>query len=129
MAQAGQNGGQEGSFSNSQSEGPPPGQSPASLQPGSGMGRPGMGNGGHGGAQEPLDGAKRDTLAPGQVDPKGQHTSTPYHDLPDWTPGGADRYRVSPEFRRRTEAALRREEIPATHREQVKNYFDAIRGR
>jgi hypothetical protein len=128
MAQSGQSGGPEG-FSDRRGEGPPPGQSSGSNQAGSGMGQPGMGNGGHGGAQDPLDGTKRDSMAPGRVDPRGQHTSTPYKDLPDWTPQRAAAYTASPEFQRRTEAAMRREEIPAAHREQVKNYFDAIRGR
>jgi hypothetical protein len=96
---------------------------------GGGMGQAGIGDGGHSGPQRPLDGSRRDSLVRGNPDPKGPQSSRSYKDQPDMNPSRAPAYTASPEFRRKTEAAMRREEIPASYRRQVKEYFDSIRQR
>lgn len=92
------------------------------------MNGPGRGQGGSAGAQQPLNAPGRDSLEPGRPDSRGPRSATSYRDQPDMNPSKAGAYVASPEFRRKTEAALRREEVPAGYRRQVKDYFDSLRG-
>lgn len=92
-----------------------------------GMGKPGTGGvGGKVGAQQPLPGAKKDSLVQGAEDPNGQKLSRHYKGTPDPVKDRAAYYQVVPEKTRAAEASLNREEIPTGYKKQVKDYFEAI---
>ncbi len=80
------------------------------------------------GEQLPIDGRRQDDLVAGKADPRGAHGVQTQRGQPDRNTARAPAYVATPEFRRQAEAAMRREEIPPAYRDQVKDYFDAIRG-
>lgn len=121
--QAGSSGGQGQSADSSGSSG----RGGSSQQGIGGMGQAGLGNGGHVGGQQALPGARQDRTVRGQVDPNAPQQTTPYRDQPDRSPSVAPAYASSPQFRRATENAMRREEVPPSARARVKQYFDSLR--
>ena len=103
------------------------GGSQASTSPGSGkgMGGPGRGAGGSAGAQQPLPGAKKDTLLPYQMG-KGDKLTRSYRGTPDPNRDRAAYVEIVPERTRAAESSLNREDIPVGHRKQVRDYFNSI---
>jgi len=129
MGQSGQQGqsagqGQGNGKNGSQSAGSQGGQK--SSGKGAGMGGPGIGAGGHAGAQQPLPTPKHDVLVPGIKDPKGKQLSKVYMGTPDPNADRAAYYTVVPEKTRAAEASLGREDIPAGYKSAVKTYFESI---
>lgn len=93
---------------------------------GGGLGGPGRGAGGGVGAQQPLPGQKRDVLVRGQETRDGKRLQRTYTGTPDPTQDRAAYFDVVAPRVRAAEATLNREEIPAAHKKNVRDYFDGI---
>ena len=93
---------------------------------GGALGGPGIGAGGKVAPVQPMPGVtKTDTMVRGMKG-KGEELSRPFRGSPDQVDSRASYYDVYPGARRAAEDALNKEQIPASHRKQVKEYFDAI---
>lgn len=102
------------------------GSKSSSRTPGSGMGKAGIGAGGHAGPQQPLPGVKKDRLVQGVVNDRGEKLSRSYKGVPDPTKDRAAYYSIVPERIRAAESTLNKEEIPTGYRKQVRDYFESI---
>ncbi len=96
---------------------------------GGGLGNAGIGRGGHVGPQQPLPGHKKDELVKGSVNDRGQKLTRTYMGTPDPTQDKAAYYSVVPDRVRAAESTLNREDIPASYKNQVKEYFNSIQPR
>ena len=122
--QKGQGQGQGGSAGQGGKTGKGAGQSAGSGS-GGGMGGPGRGAGGGTGPQQPLPGPKKDLLMPYKMG-QGKKLIRSFKGTPDPNRDRAAYVDIVPEKLRAAESSLNREEIPAGHRKQVRDYFDAI---
>jgi hypothetical protein len=129
-AEMGQEMGQQSGQSGSQGQGgQSQGDKGSQRNPGSGMGKAGIGVGGHAGAQQPLPGVKKDSLVRGSVNDKGEKMSRSYRGTPDPTKDRAAYYSMVPDRIKAQEASLNREEIPTGYKKAVRDYFDSIQPR
>ena len=121
-----QKSGQQQASAASSQQGSSQNQNSSRKSSGGGLGNPGIGQGGHVGAQQPLPGKKKDELVKGSVNDKGQKLTKTYMGTPDPTQDKAAYYSVVPDRVRAAESTLNREEIPTGYKKQVKDYFESI---
>ena len=73
------------------------------------------------------DGKTPNTRVQGKRGKKGKETVSYFRGAPDAATASTPYYEVYDNYAPAAEAAMNREDIPASHKKQVKDYFDAIR--
>jgi hypothetical protein len=73
------------------------------------------------------DGATPNTKVKGRRGEKGRETTSFVRGAPDKAAAHVPYYDVYGQYAPAAESALNREDIPATYKRQVKDYFDALR--
>jgi hypothetical protein len=112
------------------------GQSPKSKMAGMGGGQGGSGAGSAFNPMDPKTAAKAkmtkekaNTVAKGKRDPNAGAPVIRYTGDPEGgARAGTPMYQVNPQYRRATESAVGKENIPAEYRQRVKDYINAING-
>jgi hypothetical protein len=73
------------------------------------------------------DGKTPNTRVKGQRGQKGKETVSYFRGSPDQASASVPFYEVYENYAPAAESAMNREDIPATHKRQIKEYFDALR--
>jgi hypothetical protein len=73
------------------------------------------------------DGKTPNTRLQGKRGKKGKETVTYFRGAPDQATANVPYYDVYGQYAPAAESALNRDDIPATYKKQVKDYFDALR--